>query len=289
MVISTKYPAWMVAHGTTSCTCSTRCAGSTTRIPPHLPRVPADVPRFGRAALVAAASRPDLDRSALPDLFGQLESLRIDDADRRRRQGEARWHFPGRSRARVVHALDRVGLAPRRGASVFRDLENRGAARGLLPAGRGGRGRAASARPRGFPRGAGEFIFTASRLDGAKRIDLLIRAYRRCRTDAPLVIAGEGPAGDTLRALAAGDPRIRFVGRLTDDDTAVALRPRALRRVRSVPGGHGAHHARSDEVGQAGAHRRAMRAVSRNSCAMASMVAWCAPDADSLASSDRHA
>ena len=70
----------------------------------------------------------------------------------------------------------------------------------------------------GFRREPGEFIFTASRLDGAKRLDLLIRAYRQSRTDTPLVIAGEGPAGDELRHLAEGDARIRFVGRLTDDE-----------------------------------------------------------------------
>ena len=70
----------------------------------------------------------------------------------------------------------------------------------------------------GFRQEPGEFIFTASRLDPPKRIDLLIRAFRRSRTDAALVIAGEGPAEAALRALAEGDPRIRFAGRLTDDD-----------------------------------------------------------------------
>ena len=108
----------------------------------------------------------------------------------------------------------------------------------------------------GFRQEPGEFVFTASRLDGPKRLDLLIKAYRKCRTDAPLVIAGDGPAGDALRA--AGGRRSAHSLRRTPDRrrAGVALRPCAFRRVRPVPGGHGSHHAGGDEVGQAGAYGR---------------------------------
>lgn len=66
---------------------------------------------------------------------------------------------------------------------------------------------------------AGPFqnFFTASRLDRPKRIDLLIEAMAFVDADVQLRIAGSGPDGDRLRALAAGDSRIVFLGRIDED------------------------------------------------------------------------
>lgn len=55
------------------------------------------------------------------------------------------------------------------------------------------------------------------RLDTQKGFDVLIAAFRRCRQpDLALEIWGEGPQEPALRALAAGDPRIRFMGFAAD-------------------------------------------------------------------------
>lgn len=61
-----------------------------------------------------------------------------------------------------------------------------------------------------------EFLFTASRLDGAKRIHLLIEAMKHVKADIPLLIAGVGPEEERLREMAADDARIVFLGRLTE-------------------------------------------------------------------------
>ncbi|MBV8808250.1 MAG: glycosyltransferase family 4 protein [Acidobacteriaceae bacterium] len=62
-----------------------------------------------------------------------------------------------------------------------------------------------------------EYVLFAARLVPEKGAHHLIRAYRRLTTDRPLIIAGEAPAAggywEQLRNLAAGDSRIRFVGR----------------------------------------------------------------------------
>ena len=65
--------------------------------------------------------------------------------------------------------------------------------------------------------GGQRHLFTVSRLDGPKRFDLLIRAMAHVPGDLPLLIAGTGPEEPRLRALAAGDPRIRFLGFVPDD------------------------------------------------------------------------
>ena len=70
---------------------------------------------------------------------------------------------------------------------------------------------------RGLRRGVGEGFFTASRLDDPKRIDLLVRAMRFVRSTTTLTIAGTGPRLEELTELAADDPRIRFLGHVSDE------------------------------------------------------------------------
>lgn len=60
----------------------------------------------------------------------------------------------------------------------------------------------------------GVAIFTASRHDASKRLDLLIKAYRLTNVKVPLRIAGEGPQTADLKILAEGDNRIQFLGRI---------------------------------------------------------------------------
>ena len=110
MVISTKYPAWMVAHGHHVVYLQHTLRGLYDTYPVDLPERPAELPD-SVVALWHLLERPRLERSALPDLFGQLEALRTD--ERIGDETKARLvAFPGPFARAVVHALDRVGLAP---------------------------------------------------------------------------------------------------------------------------------------------------------------------------------
>lgn len=64
----------------------------------------------------------------------------------------------------------------------------------------------------------GEHIFTVNRLDAPKRVDLMIRAYRQTDTTTPFLIAGTGPHFPVLRSLASGDPRIQFLGDVSEEE-----------------------------------------------------------------------
>ncbi len=55
-------------------------------------------------------------------------------------------------------------------------------------------------------------------LDRRKRVDLLITAFRKYKNDIELLIAGTGADEIELKALAAGDPRIKFLGRIPDGE-----------------------------------------------------------------------
>jgi glycosyltransferase involved in cell wall biosynthesis len=216
LVISTKYPAWMVAHENHVVYLQHRLRGLYDTYPEHLALRPAELPPV-LAPVWNLLQQGALDRSALPEFFEHLEAFRSN-RDVPEELKETLVAFPGPFARAVVHALDRIALsqrAIRRYYAISKTVAQReayfppGAAVEVVPH---------PSDLEGFRQEPGEFIFTASRLDPPKRIDLLIRAFRRSRTDAALVIAGEGPAADALRALADGDPRIRFAGRLADDD-----------------------------------------------------------------------
>ena len=71
------------------------------------------------------------------------------------------------------------------------------------------------------PSPPGEGFITVSRLDAVKRVDLAIEAVRRLEGPTPtLTVVGDGPDRPRLEALAGGDPRIRFTGRIDDRELA---------------------------------------------------------------------
>ena len=109
MVISTKYPAWMVAHHNHVVYLQHRLRGLYDTYPSDLPLLPGKLPD-AMAPLWNLLQRPQLDRAALPELFGALDSFRADRqiAEDVKQQLVA---FPGPLARAVVHALDRIGLA----------------------------------------------------------------------------------------------------------------------------------------------------------------------------------
>ncbi len=65
-----------------------------------------------------------------------------------------------------------------------------------------------------------DFLFTVSRLEVNKRLDLVLRAYAHSVQSLPLVIAGTGPQSEPLQRLAAElgiNHKVTFVGFVTDE------------------------------------------------------------------------
>jgi glycosyltransferase involved in cell wall biosynthesis len=63
----------------------------------------------------------------------------------------------------------------------------------------------------------GDYFFLPGRLHPWKRVDLLIEAIRRSSLPLKFFIAGTGEAEEALKHLAAGDDRIRFLGKISDE------------------------------------------------------------------------
>lgn len=209
-VISTKYPAWMIDHPNHVVYVQHKLRGLYDTYPPGLPTDwQQDCPLPAELQRLLLLDKPG--RDILPELFGGLQAWLEANPEHPAMQ------LPGPLLRAIVHQLDRIALAPGRIArylAISETVKQRAdyfppdvpvevihhptslATRGPL---------------------AGEAIFTASRLDGAKRIDLLIKAYQQAGLEIPFHIAGSGPAGAELEALAAASPGIRFLGRISEE------------------------------------------------------------------------
>lgn len=66
-------------------------------------------------------------------------------------------------------------------------------------------------------------VFLASRLSPEKGVEVLIRAWRKRQRSEILEIAGTGQCEAALRALAAGDPTIRFLGHIEHDEVLARM------------------------------------------------------------------
>ncbi|CAN5730246.1 glycosyltransferase family 4 protein [soil metagenome] len=214
MVVSAKYPTWIAPHPRHVLHMAHPLRGVYDTY--HLFRLPYDGrvdPALER--LDRLVRSPTTDRSALAELFG-----RFDEAVATIGPDHADLALPGPLARRIVHFLDRLALTPpaiSRHLTVSRTVASRP---GYFPPGVIPRPVHHPTDLQGLREGGADHLFTASRLDPPKRIDLLIDAMAHVPGDFPLLIAGSGPAREELERRAAGDRRIRFLGFVPDEDLA---------------------------------------------------------------------
>jgi glycosyltransferase involved in cell wall biosynthesis len=239
-VISTKYPAWMVSHPDHHVFLQHKLRGLydtwplglSTALPPGQP------PVVARLQQVLASARGQ--RQALGDIFGALAEVQAA-AD----LPPGLLALPGALLRQVVHTLDDIGLA-RQAIRRYAAISATVAARpGYFPADVDVATEVEVIHhptlPRRLPSVPGTqvpagCIFTASRLDGPKRMDWVVQAYlaacaqapAHAPITAPLVVAGDGPQRQRLEALAQGHPQVMLVGRLTDEALAQAYQQAVL-------------------------------------------------------------
>jgi glycosyltransferase involved in cell wall biosynthesis len=209
-VISGKYPAWMVAHPRHIVYLVHPLRGLYDTYPPDWPqRCESDHPEVRSLVEFLDTSSPG--REHLAECFARLGALR-----RRDDIPAAVYALPAPLIRQVVHFLDSIGRAPEviarsvamsatvaRRPGYFADPDSIAVAHPPTRLG-------------GLHAGRGRDLFTVSRLDAPKRIDLAIRAMAHVRRPVQLRIAGTGPQEADLRGLADGDSRIHFEGFLNN-------------------------------------------------------------------------
>ncbi|MFC0217068.1 glycosyltransferase family 4 protein [Pseudochelatococcus lubricantis] len=224
LVISGKYPAWMVSHRNHAVYMLHRLRGLYDTWPGDLDTALPDDALLG--PLRPLLEGPSTCRSQLSEIFGEIDRLLAADPP-------AHWlALPGPLIRAVVHKLDDIGLSTgsisrhvaishnvcRRAGYFPQDAEPEVA---YVPSDLGlAILKEDDAGTITGPDGAAPTFFTASRLDHAKRISLIIDAFRRVEGPARLVIAGDGPQRQELTLRAKGDGRISFAGRLSEQELA---------------------------------------------------------------------
>jgi glycosyltransferase involved in cell wall biosynthesis len=211
VVISTKYPAWMIQHPNHICYLQHKLRGLYDQCHPNFaqPYLTSD-PEI--AALQQFMNQNQGSRTALSEFYSRVDRLR----DRQDLPADA-CQFPGALIREIVHFLDSIGLAPeaiKKYAAISHNVARR---------------------PNYFPahcsvdviyhppilqnlyQGNSDYLFTVSRLEqGSKRIGLLIEAMRYVKANIQFKIAGTGADLPHLQQLAGGDPRIEFLGFIND-------------------------------------------------------------------------
>lgn len=118
----------------------------------------------------------------------------------------------------MVHFLDRVAFRPgavRRYNAISRNVLTR---KDYFPAGVSVGVIHHPSNLVAFQNTAYDYLFTLSRLEGMKRIHWLLEAFLATTIDREFRIAGVGSDEQRLRDMAACDPRVKFLGRITDDE-----------------------------------------------------------------------
>jgi glycosyltransferase involved in cell wall biosynthesis len=128
------------------------------------------------------------------------------------------WRMAGPWMRAVLHRLDDWALSPSQVADFYCISFTVACRPGYFPLGVLLDAIPHPPSPDRFEEGDFRHVFTVSRLDRPKRVELLVQAMQSVRAPVDLVIAGTGPEEERLRQLAAGDPRIRFTGALTDGE-----------------------------------------------------------------------
>lgn len=211
LVISTKYPAWMVSHPNHIVYLQHTLRGLYDTYPRQLSTVPSAREPAVADLLSLVALGPE--RRLLPELFA-----RFGHAVASLGPSHEAFAFPGPLARHLVHHLDRMALSPGAIARHLAISATVAARPGYFPAGVSVEAVPHPSDLESFACRGFDHFFTASRLDSTKRVHLLVEAMRYVPQDVPLRIAGTGPESDRLRELAADDPRIEFLGYVATDE-----------------------------------------------------------------------
>jgi glycosyltransferase involved in cell wall biosynthesis len=218
VVISTKYPAWAINHPRHVVYLQHRLRGFYDSYPASLPTEYAGS-HPGARGLMEFMTR----NAGITSSFGEFTEHFFYLAEHAAPNADY-LAFPGPVARAVVRYLDGITLHPdriERYASISDEVRKRadyfplGVAVDVIH-----HPTSLAVTPNASKHPDKPYLFLAGRLDGPKRHALLIDAFKNVRGDIRLKIAGTGPIGDELKARAASDPRIEFLGFISDVELA---------------------------------------------------------------------
>lgn len=211
MVITSKYPAWMIEHPNHVVYLQHPLRGlydtyHFTNLPETLAVIPTPLRTLMTVLRKTSPTREDLALAF--DLIMRAQETKS--------LSSSLFAFPGPLIREVVHFFDRVALAPSQitaYAAISETVKHR---KEYFPPDAEVKVIHHPSDIINFIDTPGEYIFTASRLTNMKRLHLVVEAMRHVDVAIPLRIAGTGPELERLKTLAGNDRRIEFLGHVPD-------------------------------------------------------------------------
>ncbi len=210
-VISTKYPVWLTNHPNHYVYMQHTCRGVYDLY--HLSGKPESLEELKDERLLKnllSLLRESPTREALPPLFRELFKLRDT------KLPDSYFEFPGPLTRSIIRFLDAIALQPQYIRSYSAISSTVAKREGYFPGDVPVRVLHHPTSLEGLHSESYNYIFTASRLEGLKRIDLLVKAFMATDLPIELRLAGTGGLEKHLRELTHSDGRIRFLGFLSD-------------------------------------------------------------------------
>jgi glycosyltransferase involved in cell wall biosynthesis len=215
MVISTKYPSWMLRH-----------SNHTLYMVHHL-RGLFDTYHFcNEAYAVAPKLRTGLVEDVLNLIYnGSKTENTVDKVFERlfelkkeqKKYDKETFKFPGPFIREIIHFFDEYALAPER-VNRYLTMSNNVKKRADYFPNVQVDVNYPPSKIENFECNSYSYLLTASRLDGPKRIDLLVKAMNYVPQNVKLKIAGTGPDEEKLKKMAENDPRIEFLGFVSENE-----------------------------------------------------------------------
>lgn len=214
MILSTKYPAWATQHDNHHVYMQHKLRGLYDTYPTHMDVAITHLPeRLEQTA--NTLKTPASSQVVVETLLNQI--IAYGDSDSGSEHSDV-MKLPSPFARSVVHWLDEFSFSGHKIKS-FSAISNTVKQRlnyfpeGIEPVVLHHPSSLQPAPDLGQPRFG---FFTASRHEHSKRIGMLIDAFKRTKGRWTLRIAGQGPITQQLKQQARPDPRIQFLGRVTD-------------------------------------------------------------------------
>lgn len=213
VVISTKYPAWMVQHHQHIAYIQHKLRGLYDTY--HFTGLPESIsqPDSQLTPLLELIRHAPKNRESLAEVFKLLTRYRSKEDYFQRH-----FSFPGPLAREIIHFFDDVALSTDQIAAYAAISDNVKHRKDYFPVGAPVHTIHHPSDLNDFRSLDGKYIFTTSRLTNCKRLYLLIEAMRYVSVDIPFLIAGAGPEAENLKAMAQGDKRIQFLGFVSDEE-----------------------------------------------------------------------
>jgi glycosyltransferase involved in cell wall biosynthesis len=207
MVISTKYPSWMVRHDNHICYMAHKLRGLYDAY--HFNNMPLDFRADEKPIKdLLDYMEKNKDVKDLDTFFTMLKDIKESEDSLPRDY----FSFPHPFIRKIVRYMDDFALSVkniRRYYAISDLVKNR---KDYFPIDSYVKVLYPPTFSDAYKVGKYDYLLTLSRLDGPKRIDLLVNAMKHVDSDIPLYIAGSGPQEKHLRALAKRDKRVHFLG-----------------------------------------------------------------------------